>query len=363
MGCLSITTRIANKCIKEMLFVNKENTMADNYAIVRHQKRRGPEMINGIWAENIRSILGKNVDDNRSHLNITVTPLAFDNYDHFVAIRGEQIQVANKQRKANEKQARMRCVTKDMKTGKSKHLALMQEFVFTHSNGAMGIDESIRYCTLAHKFIMNWFDTWNIISSIIHLDETTPHIHIWTDYYDKFDNRFNQSVLQDKGKTDINAIRYAWQKMLIEEGFDLLKQDGSVVGAEHDGSKADKNKGDLKKQIVDLTENLKSLQESKFVLKNENDDFKKENIALVASSKEKDVLIQEFKSEISKLSKTLSYLKQKLQPWYKYIKDTFDMDILKEVPPAVVKQESQIESTLQNDTVNDGIPGIPSLIN
>jgi len=46
--------------------------MANNYAIVRHQKRYGPSQVDGIWEENIRSIPCKNVDENRSHLNFTV---------------------------------------------------------------------------------------------------------------------------------------------------------------------------------------------------------------------------------------------------------------------------------------------------
>ena len=93
------------------------------------------------------------------------------------------------------------------KFGKRKYLSLMQELVFTHSNGAMSLDESIRYCKLAYEFIVSWFAVCNVFLAIIHLDEDTPHIHIWVDYFNKFDNRFEESVLQAKGKTDINKMR------------------------------------------------------------------------------------------------------------------------------------------------------------
>jgi len=94
--------------VKKLLFKNKENKMANNYAIVRQNKRYSPGQVNGIWAENIRSILGKNVDEHRSHLNIIITPLIFQNYDHFFLTRKEQIRIANKQRVINEKKARIR---------------------------------------------------------------------------------------------------------------------------------------------------------------------------------------------------------------------------------------------------------------
>ena len=351
--------------------------MTRNYGIISHEKRYSRAEINGIWAENERKIIGKNVDSTRSHYNITVVPLSFNNYDHFVEIRREQIRVANKQRKANETKSRMRTMTKDPKNGKSTPLSLMHEFVFTHSNGALTPDESIRYCILAYEFIKNWFNECNIILAVIHLDEETPHIHIWADYYNKFDNRFEENVLQKKDKTDINKIRNAWQKKLVEEGFDLLKQDGSVVGEKHDGSKADKNKGDLKKQIVALNEKIKTLTEVNVFQQNENsvlkkeldstkkerDNLKKEKSILILSGKEKDTRINNFQKEISKLFSDFKGLKQKLLPWHKYIKDTLDMDVLKESPPAVVKQESRIESTLQNKKVSKATDStIPSLL-
>lgn len=374
---MAITARIVNEFVKVLLFQNMENIMKQNYAIIRQEKRSEPSEVNGIWAENIRSILGNNVDESRSHLNITLTPLSFENHDHFYKTRQEQIRIANRHRLANESKSRMPQRKRDKKTGDLKHSAMMQEFVFTHSNGALTLEESIRYCRLAHEFIKKWFDQCNVISSIIHLDETTPHIHIWTDYYDKFDNRFFQSDLQDMEKTDINKIRNAWQKKLVEEGFDLLKQDGSVVGEKHDGSKADKNKGDLKKQIVELKKIIKTLTEVNVFQQNENsvlnkeldvtkkerDNLKKEKSTLIISGKEKDTRINNFQKEINKLFSDFKGLKQKLLPWHKYIKDTLDMDVLKEAPPAVVKQESRIESTLQNKKVSTTTDStIPSLL-
>ena len=313
-----------------------------NYAIIRHEKRYGPDMVNGIWAENIRSILGNNVDKSRSHLNITVTPLEFDNYDDFVNTRKQQIRITNKQRHPLGKKARIPRITKDKITSKQKYPSLMQEFVFTHSHGALTENESIRYCRLAYEFVVNWFDMCNIILAVIHLDEETPHIHIWVDYYNKFENRFVQSILQDEGKTDINSIRNAWQKKIEGEGFNLLKQDGSVVGSKHDGTKADKVKGDLKKQNEEFTAIVTSLDESILVLKNENDVLIKQ---MVAINMEKDALVNEYKSENTKLKNTLEYLKKILVPWHKYFKDVYGLDISKEMP-SPDKLKPKLESTL-----------------
>ena len=84
---------------------------------------------------------------------------------------------------------------------------------------------------------------------------------------------------------------------------------------------------------------------------------------MILSGKEKDARINNFQKEISKLFSAFKGLKQKVLPWQKYIKDTLDMDILKEAPPAVVKQESRIESTLQNKKVSKATDStIPSLL-
>jgi len=328
-----------------------------HYAIIRHEKRYGPDQVNGIWAENSRGIMGKNVNKNRSHLNITIVPNMFKNYDEFVETRRQQIQNSNQMRHPLEKKARMPRVKKDKKTANPKFTALMQEFVFTHSHGALPENESIRYCELAYKFISEWFAECNILLAVIHLDEETPHVHIWTDYYNKFENRFIQSSLQDAGKTDINAIRNAWQQKIEEEGFELMKQDGSVVGDKHDGSKADKNKGNLKKQINELTATVNSLEESKLVLENDNAVLRKEmNL--------KDIQIEKYMTENTKLTNTVEHLTRILPPWHKYFKEIFNLDISKEMPP-IEKLEPKIVSTLEphrHNTSDSNAPTIPSLL-
>ena len=328
-----------------------------HYAIIRHEKRHGPEMVNGVWLENTRSIYGKNVDKNRIHFNITLSPLRFKNYEDFVQKRKNQIHNANKMRHSLQTKARMPRVKKDKWTGNPKFPALMQEFVFTHSHGALPENESIRYCELAYKFISEWFAECNILLAVIHLDEETPHVHIWTDYYNKFENRFIQSSLQDAGKTDINAIRNAWQQKIEEEGFELVKQDGSVVGDRHDGTKADKNMGELKKQINGLTATVNSLEESKLVLENDNAVLRKEmNL--------KDIQIEKYMTENTKLTNTVEHLTRILPPWHKYLKQVYNLDISKEMP-AIEKLEPKIVSTLEphpHKTMDNNAPTIPSLL-
>lgn len=314
-------------------------------------------MVNGVWAENSRGIMGENVDKNRSHLNITIVPNMFKNYDEFVETRRQQIQNANKKRHPLEKKGRIPRVTKDKITNKQKYPSMMQEFVFTHSHGALTENESIRYCQLAYKFISEWFAECNILLAVIHLDEETPHVHVWTDYYNKFENRFIQSSLQDAGKTDINAIRNAWQQKIEEEGFELVKQDGSVVGDRHDGTKADKNMGELKKQINGLTATVNSLEESKLVLENDNAVLRKE-INL------KDIQIDKYMTENTKLTNTVEHLTRILSPWHKYLKQVYNLDISKEMPP-IEELKPKIVSILEShshNTMDSNAPTIPSLL-
>ncbi len=239
--------------------------MSNNYAIIAQEKRRGPNEFNGIMAENKRSIAGKNVNKKLSHTNIILTPCPYKNYDDFVEKKRAQIKAENQKQEQNKKRkkGRMPRVTINQKTGEKKYPSLMQEFVFTYTPNALSTEESILYLELADKFIREWYPDNEVISSIIHKDEETFHLHIWATYFSNLQCRFVQSDLQDAGKTNINIIREAWQKTLKEEGFDLIKQDGSVMeerGRKHDGSKALKALGDANKEILAYKKKIEILE-------------------------------------------------------------------------------------------------------
>jgi hypothetical protein len=228
-----------------------------SFAIIRQQKIKGEEHFNGLAAHNKREYHSKNIVKERSHKNITLSPFIYRNFKEFVASKKKMIFEGNKK---NGTKNRMLRSLKNKKTGERELPSMAQEFIFTHSPKALSETKSIEYLRLADKFLREWFDGLEVLGSVIHLDETTPHLHFEVTYFDLGRAKFCQSELQDKGKTDITAIREAWNEYLIGTEFESLKmQDGSVVSAREHESKASLVVAELKKQISDLKSSLERL--------------------------------------------------------------------------------------------------------
>lgn len=248
----------------------KEPKMKKNFAIIRQIKIKGVEAFEGVAAEADRSIFAKNVDASRTEKNIVLKKSQYAKFADFVQKKKQEIRIGNLRRKKGEKKARFPRILTNKKTKEKEYPALSQQFVFSFSHGALSEKDGIEYLRRADEFIREWFEKNEIISSIIHRDETTDHIHIDVAYWNRFEKRFNQKELtQDKdqkgrGKTDISRIREAFQKE-VANYFNLRKQDGSVV-EKHDGKKADIGKGKLKEEIKEL-KNRKITQEEVLSLK------------------------------------------------------------------------------------------------
>ncbi len=148
-------------------------------------------------------------------------------------------------------------------TNREEYESMMMDFSFSHSPGIMTESDSIEYLKLAHQFIVDWFPDNEVFSSVIHLDEKTPHSHIWVSFFDEKDNRFNQRKLRSQRKTDITLIRNAFQTYLKDTKFKYLKkQDGKVVGKHgYDGSKANTKLGKAQTIIKKKNETIATLKE------------------------------------------------------------------------------------------------------
>ena len=221
--------------------------MGKNYNIIRQEKIKSEEHFNGLVAHNKREYFSSNIDKSRTHKNITLTPCRYANFSDFVECKKNDIREHNKKHKTKNRMLRK---LKNKKTGEREYPSMAQEFIFTHSSGAMSEIESIKYLKLADKFLREWFGDCEVISSIIHLDETTPHLHFDVSYFDTSLGKFRQAELQKEGKTDINNIRKAWQKYLRDTEFRYLAmQDGSVVGDRPHERKASLQVVQLRKEL------------------------------------------------------------------------------------------------------------------
>lgn len=252
--------------------------MSRNYAIISHMKLRGAEAHNGVLAEANRAIFGNNIDKGRTHKNIIIIKNKYKNYDDFVQTKRAEMEKANKddriwnQQNPDDKKKYRRFPrrTLNKKTNKKEEAALSQQIVFTHSPGIMSEDDSITYLKSADKFIREWFADNEVISSIIHLDETTAHLHVDIAFFDKNNKRFNQKILSETGMTDYNKIRAAFQEKVADR-FGLIAQDGSVVKKGTHEQRADLNRAADKEKLANAKNEISKAKNETYLINMKKD--------------------------------------------------------------------------------------------
>jgi len=192
-----------------------------------------------------------NVDYSRTNENITIVNFGYKNQNDFLEKKKFQIREYNLKKGSKHRMIQ-------------KNKSFCQELIFSHSHNALSKSQSIEYCKLAHQFIKDRFKDNEILNSVIHLDEKTPHIHIVVSYFDITNCKFNQKDLMKKKLTDIDKIRDDFDKYIKPFFPTLKKQDGSVVTNHNKKASLEIDKlkkenkllkdeiNDLKKQIDDL---------------------------------------------------------------------------------------------------------------
>jgi hypothetical protein len=274
--------------------------MKKKFAIISHKKMKDSGAWNGYKAHNERATSPQNVDKSRSHLNITLKPNSFKNFDEYIEKKREYIREKNK-----ENGTKNRCVrkTKNKKTKKFEYPSVAHEFVFSYSHGALTDAQGVEYLKLADKFLEEWFGKdIEKLQSTIHLDEKTPHIHIDYAYFDLEQGKFCQKDLQRKGKTDISRIREEWDRYLATTEFaHLSMQDGSVVAKDEHTDKASLEIDRLKTEVKEwkeaysnATAKLEELEELIGGLKNQVGELKQRLGRSEVAEEEKDAYFADF---------------------------------------------------------------------
>ena len=298
-----------------------------NYATLRHTKVKTEEQHNALNVHNDRTIQSKNVDSSRSFKNMVLTPNPYKNYSDFVVVKRKQIREANKHRKGKERKSRFPRELVNKKTKEKAIPALSQEFIISHSHLALTEQQSIEYLKKAHEFLKEWFKNCEILSSIAHFDERTPHLHFHISYFDQVQNRFVQQELsqnrrvigKDKdGKdikeryslTDIDNIREAFQREVADD-FELIKQDGSVV--ETHSYKASLETAELKEVNEKLNNTNKELEEVNEKLKDTNAELEQGKDALQANLGKAEVALSEKDAQIAILEAKINDLLAKAE--------------------------------------------------
>lgn len=106
------------------------------------------------------------------------------------------------------------------------------EFIITSDKDffdSIGIDETKRYFQTAYNFVANYKDLGEkyIISAKVHLDESTPHLHLVfvpvVHIKDKKGNKVDKIACSQywKGKDSYRQLQDNFYSYMIEHGFDL----------------------------------------------------------------------------------------------------------------------------------------------
>ena len=195
---------------------------------------------------------------------------------------------------------------------------IMCEMVFTSDKDffdTIGMEETKRYFEESYNFICNYKNLGekNIISAVVHFDETTPHMHLIyipvIHTKDKAGNKIDKVCCRDfwKGKDSYRNLQNAFYEYITNKGFDLqrglpveeTKRKNETIQNYKQITNFENTKKVLENITLELpkTPNIKEFKKAIF-----NRDEKIENAII----KPRDNLIQELYQENKVLHKELS---------------------------------------------------------
>ncbi len=207
-----------------------------------------------------------NVDSNRTKDNILITECKYRSYKDFIEAKKKEIQQLNKENKKNRKEL----VEELIKQGYSKKEAqkiAREKYKKRRSpsiNQAVGFsivvdctpdptwteDDYIRYLNDAVEFFKRRFKGQELISAVIHMDESKPHLHISFSYWDENEKRFKEKELYEKGLTNLDSLLDDF-KHSVGQKYNLNRGDGATI------KKSLINALDKKKKTIEYVVNKK----------------------------------------------------------------------------------------------------------
>ena len=204
-----------------------------SYAIIRNDKLTRVDA-QGSYIHNDRRSKGhsnKDIDPTRTHLNFYCKKNELTYIKEFDKMKKEY----------------------DLKGTIRSNSIIMCEMMITSDNAffdKIGLEETKRYFKESYKFVCNYNNLRerNIISATVHLDETTPHMHLMyipvVHTKDKEGKYIDKICCRDfwKGRDSYRNLQNAFHKYITSKGFDLERG----LPVEETGAKHEKIE-DLKK--------------------------------------------------------------------------------------------------------------------
>ena len=217
-----------------------------SYAIIRNDKLTRVDA-QGSYIHNDRRSKGhsnKDIDPTRTHLNFYCKKNELTYIKEFDKMRKEY----------------------DLKGTIRSNSNIMCEMMITSDNAffnKIGLEETKRYFKESYKFVCNYKNLGEkyIVSAAVHLDETTPHMHLVyipvIHTKDKEGKEIDKICCRDfwKGRDSYRQLQNTFHKYITSKGFDLERG----LPVEETGAKHEK--------IEDL-KNLTNFENTKKVLDN-----------------------------------------------------------------------------------------------
>ena len=215
-----------------------------NYAIFRSKPIKSTNALAGIGAHDNREKekykTNPDIDLTRSNENIELVPCNKKYVEKFYEITAPYKEEWDERMKT-ERPERKRTFTKMVNDGKN---VVADELILTASHNFfndMSREDITKWGNKCMDFVYKdiGYDKKQIISAIIHMDETTPHLHVVAvPLIKRFDKRSNKEryTLSKKtyihDKMHLSELQDKYHKRMVDNGYDLLRGE-SKFGREY----------------------------------------------------------------------------------------------------------------------------------
>lgn len=164
-------------------------------------KIKNKEQFNNIKKHNNREGKQKeNINKDETHKNIILTKNNYS-WDSYLQEKKTQIAAANKANKTKNRMIR-------------ENSSFCINYTFQSSKESLTEEEHINFLKEIDQQLREYFKGQEVLESIIHLDETTPHLHFSLSFFNVEKMKFTQKELTQKELTNYKNIEKALDPIL-----------------------------------------------------------------------------------------------------------------------------------------------------
>ena len=170
-----------------------------------------------------------NIDTSKSKDNIVLQELKYKSANELIDTANQIIKKENQKIKERNKDIEDKNQKEKLRRGLKKGSSFAFEILVDCSK-IEGWNENnyIEYLKEAEQFFKKRFKGQEIISSIIHLDESKPHLHLTFSYFNKDLKKWNQRGLKEQNLTNINYLLKDFEKD-VGAKYGLKKGDNATL--------------------------------------------------------------------------------------------------------------------------------------